>query len=64
MLLEEQAVTVVVSAPSDCGKTMLVTKLCHDADVIGTHIVFVFYWHYYIGINKFSHVVFKFGRKV
>ncbi|KAJ0239034.1 Powdery mildew resistance protein [Hirschfeldia incana] len=35
MLLEDQVVTVVVSAPSACGKTMLVTKLCHDADVKG-----------------------------
>ncbi|CAH8332752.1 unnamed protein product [Eruca vesicaria subsp. sativa] len=35
MLLEDQVVSVVVSAPSACGKTMLVTKLCHDADVKG-----------------------------
>ncbi|CAN7078490.1 unnamed protein product [Brassica oleracea var. botrytis] len=35
MLLEDHVVTVVVSAPSACGKTMLVSKLCHDADVRG-----------------------------
>ncbi|KAL0721682.1 hypothetical protein Bca4012_036281 [Brassica carinata] len=35
MLLEDRVVTVVVSAPSACGKTMLVTKVCHDADVKG-----------------------------
>uniref|UniRef100_A0A0D3D8F6 RPW8 domain-containing protein n=1 Tax=Brassica oleracea var. oleracea TaxID=109376 RepID=A0A0D3D8F6_BRAOL len=35
MLLEDHVVTVVVSAPSACGKTMLVSKLCHDADVKG-----------------------------
>ncbi|KFK28338.1 hypothetical protein AALP_AA8G503300 [Arabis alpina] len=32
---EDGVVTIVVSAPSACGKTTLVTKLCHDADVKG-----------------------------
>lgn len=41
MLLEDQVVTVVVSAPA-CGKTMLVTKVCQDADVKGTYKVFLF----------------------
>ncbi|VVB14997.1 unnamed protein product [Arabis nemorensis] len=43
MLFKDEVVTVVVSAPSACGKTKLVTKLCHDADVKGTQRVFVFY---------------------
>jgi len=35
MLFEDGVVTVVVSAPYALGKTTLVTKLCHDADVKG-----------------------------
>ncbi|VVB18322.1 unnamed protein product [Arabis nemorensis] len=35
MLFDDGVVTIVVSAPSACGKTTLVTKLCHDADVKG-----------------------------
>ncbi|KAL1204307.1 Protein DA1-related 5 [Cardamine amara subsp. amara] len=35
MLFEDTVPALVVSAPSACGKTFLVTKLCHDADIKG-----------------------------
>lgn len=38
MLFEDGVVTVVVSAPYALGKTTLVTKLCHDADVKGISV--------------------------
>ena len=58
MLLEDHVVTVVVSAPSACGKTMLFSKLCHDADVRGTHTVFVFHIYMQHHLVFVSHVVF------
>ncbi|KAG2327278.1 hypothetical protein Bca52824_010006 [Brassica carinata] len=57
MLLEDRVVSVVVSAPSACGKTMLVTKLCHDADVIGK-----FNQIFFITVSKAPNVSLIFQR--
>lgn len=34
-LLEEGVSMIVVTAPGGCGKTTLITKLCHDVDIEG-----------------------------
>ncbi|KAJ4878685.1 Disease resistance protein (NBS-LRR class) family [Raphanus sativus] len=41
-LFDDSVVNLVVSAPPGCGKTTLVTQLCHEADVKGhfKHILF------------------------
>ncbi|KAL1196546.1 putative disease resistance protein [Cardamine amara subsp. amara] len=42
-LLCDSVDSLLVSAPPGCGKTMLVTQLCHDADIRGKfeHIFFI-----------------------
>ncbi|VYS71620.1 unnamed protein product [Arabidopsis thaliana] len=51
MLFEDGVVTVVVSAPYALGKTTLVTKLCHDADVKEK-----FKQIFFISVSKFPNV--------